>query len=179
LDDALQELESASTGASPSADILKMRGEIFMRQEKWKEAGDALKQAMALAPDDSDLAEWLGRADIHLRDYPAAIGILTQAHKQNPQSTDALRDLADAFFLHEDYAPALVALDQLARLEPPKPGSWFVRGICYDKLSRKAEAIEAYQKFLDLDAGQHDTQDIQARHRMLALQSELGQSRKK
>ena len=65
------------------------------------------------------------------------------------------------------------------RLEPPKPGSWFVRAICYDKLSRKVEAIDAYQKFLDQDNGQHDTQDFQARHRILTLQSELGQSPKK
>ena len=179
LDDALQELDRASTGASPSADILKMRGEIYVQQGKWREAEGALKQAVALAPQDPELAEWLGHADIQLRDYPAAISILTQAHKQNPQSADVLRDLADAFFLHEDYASTFGALDLLANLEPPKPGSWFVRAICYDKLLRKAEAIEAYQKFLDLDAGQHDTQDFQARHRILALQGELGQARKK
>ena len=70
-------------------------------------------------------------------------------------------------------------MDRLDKMETPKPGSWFVRAICYDKLSRKAEAIDAYQKFLDQDNGQHDTQDFQARHRILALQSELGQSTKK
>jgi tetratricopeptide (TPR) repeat protein len=59
------------------------------------------------------------------------------------------------------------------------PASWFVRGICYDKLSRKAEAIEAYQKFLDLDNGQNETQDFQARRRAYTLQSELGQAPKK
>ena len=95
-------------------------------------------------------------------------------YAQNPQSADALRDLANAFFLNENYAAALDAMDRLAKLETPKPGSWFVRAICYDKLSRKAEAIEAYQKFLDQDNGQHDTQDFQARHRMLVLQRELG-----
>ena len=74
---------------------------------------------------------------------------------------------------------ALGAMDRLAKMETPKPGSWFVRAICYDKLSRKAEAIEAYQKFLDLDGGQHDTQDFQARHRILALQRELATVREK
>jgi tetratricopeptide (TPR) repeat protein len=178
LEEALGELDSAAAGASPSADNLKMRGEIYIQQKKWKEAGDALTQAIALAPRDPELAEWLGQVDIQLRDYPAAIAILAQAYKQNPQSADALRDLADAFFLHEDYASTLGALDRLAALEAPKPGSWFVRAICYDKLSRKAEAIEAYQKFLDQDGGQHDTQDFQARHRILTLQGELGQSKK-
>jgi tetratricopeptide (TPR) repeat protein len=70
-------------------------------------------------------------------------------------------------------------MDRLAKLETPKTISWFVRAICYDKLSKKPEAIEAYQKFLDLDKGQNNTQDFQARRRALTLQSELGQSPKK
>jgi tetratricopeptide (TPR) repeat protein len=121
----------------------------------------------------------MGRVDMELRAYPAAIRALEQAYAGNPQSSDILGDLADAFYLNENYAAALDAMDRLAKLETPKPGSWFVRAICYDKLLRKAEAIEAYQKFLDQDGGQHDTQDFQARHRILVLQRELGKSRKK
>jgi tetratricopeptide (TPR) repeat protein len=178
-DDALAELDLSSAGSTPAADSLKMRGEILMQQKKWKEAGDTLKQALALAPQDSETAEWIGHTDIELKDYPAAMAVLTQVHAHNPQDTDALRDLADALFLNENYGQALEAMDRLAKLEPPKPGSWFVRAICYDKLSRKPEAIEAYQKFLDLDNGQHDTQDFQARHRIPVLQKELGPSKKK
>jgi Flp pilus assembly protein TadD len=178
-DDALAELDLSAAGSAPSVDILKMRGEIFMQQKKWKEAGDALKQALSLAPQDLEIAEWIGHTDIELKQYAAAAGILVQVHDRNPQDADALRDLADAFFLNENYGQALEAMDRLAKLEPPKPGAWFVRAICYDKLSRKAEAIEAYQKFLDLDGGQHDTQDFQARNRIPVLQKELGQSRKK
>jgi protein O-GlcNAc transferase len=179
FDEALAELDRSDAGAPPSADALKMRGEIYMQQTKWKEAGDALKQAISLSPKDAEMAEWIGHVDIELRDYPAAVRILEQAYAQNPQSADALRDLADAFFLNENYAAALEAMDRLAKLETPKPGSWFVRAICYDKLSRKAEAIEAYQKFLDQDGGLHDTQDFQARNRIPVLQRELGQSKKK
>jgi tetratricopeptide (TPR) repeat protein len=178
-DDALAELDLSAGGSAPTAETLKMRGEIFMQQKKWKETGDTLKQALSLAPQDSEIAEWIGHADIELKEYPAAVGILEQVHAHNPQDADALRDLADAFFLNENYGQALEAMARLAKLEPPKPGSWFVRAICYDKLSRKSEAIEAYQKFLDLDNGQHDTQDFQARHRIPVLQKELGQSKKK
>ena len=178
LDEALAELDRADASAAASADTLKMRGEIYMRQKKWQEAGDALKQAISLSPQDPELAGWIGRVDIELRDYPGAIRILEQAYARDPQSTDALRDLSDAFYLNEDYAAALDAMDRLAKVETPKPGSWFVRAICYDKLSRKSEAIDAYQKFLDQDGGQHDTQDFQARHRILVLQKELGLKKK-
>ncbi len=178
-DEALGEIERSDAGSAPTSDTLKMRGEIYMRQKKWKESAEILKQAIALSPQDSEVAAWIGRVDIELRDYAAAVGILQQVHARDPQNADALRDLADAFFLSENYAATLEALDRLAKLETPKPGSWFVRAICYDKLSRRAEAIEAYQKFLDLDGGQHDTQDFQARNRIPVLQRELGQTKKK
>jgi tetratricopeptide (TPR) repeat protein len=178
-DEALAELDRSDAGGAPSGETLKMRGEIYMQQKKWKEAGDALKQVISLAPQDSELAGWIGHVDIELHDYPAAVRILEQAYAKNSQSADVLRDLGDAFYLNENYSGALEAMDRLAKLETPTPGSWFVRAICYDKISRKAEAIEAYQKFLDQDGGQHDTQDFQARHRILVLQRELGQSKKK
>jgi len=179
FDEALAELDLAAASDSPAPEMLKMRGEIYLRQEKWKEARENLTEALKASSKDPELAFWLGHVDFELHDYPAAIGILSQVYAQHPQFADALRDLASAFFLNENYAEALGAMDRLDKLETPRPGSWFVRAICYDKLSRKAEAIDAYQQFLDQDNGQHDTQDIQARHRMLALQNELKQSRKK
>ena len=179
FDEALSELDRSDAGSVPSAEGLKMRGEILMQQKKWKEAVGVLTQALALSPQDSELADWLGRTDTELHDYPAAVRILAQVYRQNPQSTDASRDLANALFLNEEFASALDALDRLAKMEQPPPGSWFIRAICYDKLARKTEAIESYQKFLDLDNGQHDTQDFQARHRIITLQGELGQSTKK
>ena len=179
FDEALAELDRSDAGGAPSGETLKMRGEIYMQQKKWKEAGDALKQASSLAAQDPELAEWMGHVDIELRNYPEAVRVLEQVYARDPQNADALRDLADAFYLNENHAAALDAMDRLAKLETPKPGSWFVRAICYDKLSRKPEAIEAYQKFLDQDGGQHDTQDFQARNRIPVLQRELGQSKKK
>ncbi len=164
------------------AEQLKMRGNIYMLQEKMEgcQGRRRSREAIRLSPKDAELAGWLGHVDIELRQFPAAISILlNQVYTQDPQSVEALRDLGNAFYFNENYAEALSAMDQLAKLETPRPGSWFFRAICYDKLSRKVEAIDAYQKFLDLDKGEHDTQDFQARHRILTLQGELGQTPKK
>jgi protein O-GlcNAc transferase len=179
FDDAVGELDLFEAGAAATPDSLKMRADIYMTQKKWKEASEVLVRANQLSPSDADVAEWMGHTQIELHDYPAAIRILGQVYKQNPQSVDALRDLANVFVLSENYPSALEAMDRLAKLEPTKPGSWFVRAICYDKLSRKEEAIASYQKFLDQDGGHHDTQDFQARQRILTLQRELGLSEKK
>jgi len=179
VDDALAELNSAEAGSAPTPDGLKMRADIYVHQNKWKEASVTLAEAIRQSPQDEQLAEWLGHAEIELNDYTAAINVLGKVMADHPQDANALRELVNAFFLHEDYGAAIGAMDRLARLETPKPASWFVRAICYDKLSRKAEAIEAYQKFLDQDNGQNETQDFQARRRMYTLQSELGQAPKR
>jgi len=179
FDDALAELDSAEAGSAPSVDGLKIRADIYLHQNKWKDASVTLTEAIRQSPQDQQLLEWMGHAEIELHDYPTAINILGKVVANNPQDADALRDLVNAFFLHEDYAATIGAMDRLAKLETPKPASWFVRAICYDKLSKKAEAIEAYQKFLELDNGQNETQDFQARRRAYTLQSELGQAPKK
>ena len=179
FDDALAELDRAETGSAATAEGLKMRGDIYLRQKKWKEASETLAQAIRQSPQDQQLLEWLGHVEIELHEYPAAINILGKVVANSPQAADPLRDLVNAFFLNGDYAATIGAMDRLAKLETPKPVSWFVRAICYDKLSRKPEAIEAYQKFLELDNGQNDTQDFQARRRAYTLQSELGQAPKR
>jgi Flp pilus assembly protein TadD len=176
LDDALEELDRAENGSAPSAESLKMRGDIYLHQKKWQQAGEALTKALSLSPRDPDLPAWLGHVKIEQQDYTAAITLLGQAYAVDPKSPGILHDLANAFFLHQDYAAALGAMDRLAALEPPAPMSWFIRGICYDRLTRKAEAIEAYQKFLDLDNAQDDAQTFQARRRIVTLQNELRKS---
>jgi superkiller protein 3 len=175
FEDALAELDRTETGSAPTPDGLKMRGDIYLRQKKWKEARETLARAIQQSPQDQQLLEWLGQAEIELHDFPAAINVLGKVVANDPQDADALRDLVNAFFLNGDYAATIGAMDRLAKLETPKPASWFVRAICYDKLSKKPEAIEAYQKFLELDNGQNETQDFQARRRAYTLQSELGQ----
>jgi tetratricopeptide (TPR) repeat protein len=172
-DDALAELDRSDSIASPTAESLKMRGNIYFDQQKWKEAAEPLSRAVNLTPQDPDLSAWLGHIEIELHDYPTAIKLLGQANSLDPKSPGVLRDLANAFFLAEDYGAAIGAMDHLATIETPQPASWFVRAICYDKLDHKAEAIDAYQKFLDQDHGANDSQEFQARHRIPALQKEL------
>jgi len=179
FDEALAELDRAETGTPPTVDSLKMRGGILMQQKKWQDAAATLTRALQLSQTDPELFAWLGRVELELRDFPAAAKWLNQSLAMNPTGAGPLRDLVDAYYLGGEYPSTLAALDRLAQLETPKPISWFVRATCYDKLMHKPEAIEAYQKFLDLDQGKSDTQDFQARQRIRILEDELGRSPKK
>ncbi|MGH9816900.1 MAG: hypothetical protein ACRD6I_12555, partial [Candidatus Acidiferrales bacterium] len=67
--------------------------------------------------------------------------------------------------------------DRIEQREPPRAFSWFIRATCYDKLLRKADAVAAYEKFLELDAGRDESRRIQARARVRTLKRELENKR--
>jgi len=58
-----------------------------------------------------------------------------------------------------------VTLDEIAKMEQPGAGVWFIRAICYDKLNQSKLALEAYQKFLELDQDKNPDQVWQAKER--------------
>jgi len=173
LPQALAELDRAEANAQPTIDSLKLRADIVIAQKKWDAAIGVLLKALQLVPRDAGLHAGLGRIYLEKRDFTAAEKELRAALATDSSQINALRDLGTLLYLQGNYAAALEALDLLAKRETPLPGSWFVRAICYDKLARKKEALESYQKFIDLDEGRHDDQNFQARQRIKLLAREL------
>ncbi|HYB60906.1 MAG TPA: tetratricopeptide repeat protein [Methylomirabilota bacterium] len=173
FDAALAELDRAEAAAPPTPDSRKMRAGIYMQQGRWKDASVVFEASIPLSPNDAELYAWLGRCQLELHDYKDSVDNLNKAMQLNPADAGPLRDLVDAYYLGKDCPSTLRTIDLLSQHEPLKPVAWFVRGSCYDTLDQKADAVAAYQKFLDLDQGRHDTQDFQAKQRILALQRQL------
>ncbi|HYL10117.1 MAG TPA: tetratricopeptide repeat protein [Candidatus Acidoferrales bacterium] len=171
---ALAELDRADAGAPPGSDSLRLRADILIGKKDWDAAIGVLQTALQQTPRDAALHAGLGRILLQKRDFPSAEKELRTALGLDEQLTDALRDLGAAYYLAGDYPAALQVLDLLAKRETPAAGSWFVRAICYDKLGQRREAVEAYEKFLQLDHDSNADQDFQARHRIQLLNRELG-----
>ncbi len=144
-DEALAELERADGGKS-SVPSLKLRADIQIAQKKWKDAIATLQQAVALAPNDAQLRGGLGRTYLQVRDF------------------------ADA---EKEYPAALAVLDRIDKFETPGAGSWFIRALCYDSLNQPKPALEAYQKFLELDQNKNPDQVWQAQERSKVLRRML------
>jgi tetratricopeptide (TPR) repeat protein len=172
-EDALAELDRADAGAAPSAERTRLRASILISQKNWDGAAKALATAVTAAPTDAALHAEYGRILLQLRDFPAAERELRKSLALDGQQTDALRDLISTKYLSGNYNGTLELLDVLAKRETPTPIVLFVRATCYDKLQRKQEAVEAYQKFLAASDGSNDKEDFQARERMKLLQKEL------
>jgi Flp pilus assembly protein TadD len=172
-DEALAELDRATAGDPESLRALRLRALIYFRKKDYDHAVPVLTKAIAIAPNDPDLPAQLGHVYLEKKDYPNAVSELVVAIKMNPGSNDVLGDLVTAGYLSKNYVAALHGLDILAQRETLPLGSWFIRATCYDKLGQPAPALEAYQKFLQLNKDENSDMYFEATARARTLTREL------
>ena len=176
-DAALAELDRLDAGKKPTLESLKLRADIQIAQKKWDDSIATLQQALALSPNDAPLHGGLGRILLQKRDFAAAEKELRVALRLDGKNLAYWKDLSSTFFLGGNYPAALATLDEIAKMEQPAAGVWFVRAICYDKLNQPKLALEAYEKFLDLDQDKNPDQVWQAKERSKVLQRMLERKR--
>ena len=180
-DVALAELNRAAAGqgtdVAPNLDSLRMRADIQIAQKKWDDAIVTLNKAIALSPRDAQLHGGLGRIYLQKRDFPDALKELKVALQLDGKTLAYWKDLSTSYYLSGDCPATLATLDQIAKMETPGAGPWFVRALCYDKLNQPKPALEAYQKFLSLDQEQNADQVWQAQERSKVLRKVLEHKR--
>jgi Flp pilus assembly protein TadD len=174
---ALAELERLDAGKQPTLESLKLHADIQIAANKWDDAIVTLQQALALAPNDAQLHGGLGRILLQKRDFAAAEKELHIALRLDGENLSYFKDLSATFFLGGNYPAALATLDEIAKVEQPGAGVWFIRAICYDKLNQPKLALEAYQKFLELDRDKNPDQAWQAKERSKVLRRMLERKR--
>jgi Flp pilus assembly protein TadD len=176
-DAALTELDRLDAGKPPTVDSLKLRADVQITGKKWEDAIVTLEKALALAPNDAQLHGGLGRIYLQKRDFAAADRELRIALHLDGKNLTYFKDLSSTFYLAGNYPAALAALDEIAKVEQPGAGVWFIRAICYDKLKQPKVALDAYQKFLALDQDKNPDQVWQAKERSKVLERMLERKR--
>ena len=177
-DAAIAELDRAdAAGGPPSLDALRMRADIQIGQKKWDDAIATLQRAIALAPRDAQLHGGLGRVYLQKRDFLSAEKELKTALQIDNNNIVYWKDLSSTYYLGGNYAATISAFDVIAKVETPGPGTWFIRALCLDKLKQYQPALEAYQKFLELDKDRNPDQVWQAQQRSKALRRKLEEKR--
>lgn len=176
-DDAIAELDRADAGKKPSTDSLLLRTDIQIAQKKTDDAIASLQGALALTPKDPKLLNGLGRLYLEKRDFPSAEKTFKAALELDHRNLMIWKNLSSTYYLSGNYPATIGTLDVIAKVEPPTAASWFIRALCYDKLHQLKPALEAYQKFLDLDAGKNPDQIWQAQQRSKVLKHQLEEKR--
>jgi Flp pilus assembly protein TadD len=176
-DEALAELDRLDAGKKPTLESLKLRADVQIAGKKWNDSIATLQQALTLAPHDAQLHGGLGRILLQKREFAGAEKELRIAVRLDGKNLAYWKDLSSTFFLGGNYPAALATMDEIAKMEQPGAGVWFIRAICYDKLKQPKLALEAYQKFLGLDQDKNPDQVWQAKERSKVLQRMLERKR--
>ncbi len=113
------------------------------------------------------------------RDFPVAQKELETAVALRPDLPDAYVDLANVFYLQQNFPATVAVLNRVARLGPETPWLYFLRAISLDKLEQVEPALESYEHFLAIAKGQYPDQEFQARQRVKALNRQLEKSGKR
>ena len=167
-DAALAELDRIEAG-KPSVSSLKLRADVQIAQKRWPDAIATLQQAVSLAPNDAQLHGGLGRTYMQVRDFPNAEKELKAAIQLDAKTIEYWKDLSSSYYLAKNYSATLAVLDRIDKMETPAAGTWFIRALCYDSLNQPKPALEAYQKFLELDQNKNPDQVWQAQERSKVL----------
>ncbi len=176
-DAALAELDRADAGKPPSLDSLRSRADIQIAQKKWDDSIVTLRKAIALAPNDAQLHGGLGRVYLQKRDFLSAEKEIKAALLLDKTNLVYWKDLRTTYYLAGNWTATLATQDLIAKAETPGPGEWFVRALCYDNLKQPKPALEAYEKFLELDQDKNPDQVWQAQQRSKVLRRMLDQKR--
>jgi superkiller protein 3 len=170
---ALADLDHADSEKGPSLDSLRLRADIQVAQKKLDDAIVTLQRAIAMAPEDPQLKGGLGRIYLQKRDFTNAEKQLAAARQIDRNNLTYWKDLSSTYYLSGNFRAALATLDVIAKTETPGAGTWFIRALCYDKLSQTQLALDAYQKFLAMEQGQNSDQVWQAQQRSKVLKKML------
>jgi Flp pilus assembly protein TadD len=177
FDAALAELDRGEPGKPPSLDSLRLRADIQIAQKKFADAILTLQQAIALAPRDAQLIGGLGRVYLQKRDFASAEKELKAALQIDQNNLVYWKDLSSTYYLSGNCPATIATLDVIAKGEPPAPGAWFIRALCYDKLHQFKPALAAYERFLALEQGKSSDQVWQAEQRSKVLKHMLEEKR--
>ena len=172
-DDALAELDRAAAAGPEGLPALKLRSQVYWERKRYDDAVPVLQTAVDLAPRDADLADRLGRIYLAKRDYPNALHWLVVAYDIDPTANDLLGQVVEAEYLNKNYEQTLASLDTLSKREELPASSWYLRATCYDKLGRLPEALDAYQKFLQLNKDENSDMYFVSTSRVRTLTREL------
>jgi len=90
------------------------------------------------------------QAKFRMNDFPGALADIQSAIRLNPGDPTYPAEEASVYIRMENYDQALRSLENALRIAPDFASCYRLRGICYVRQGKKAEACEAFNKAKEL-----------------------------
>jgi tetratricopeptide (TPR) repeat protein len=172
-DEALRELDRAAGGGEESLPTLKLRAQLYLGKKRYDEAIAVLRKAEMLAPREADLSAALGHVYFEKKDYADAAPELVKAYNLDASNSAVMADIVAAEYELKNYSGTLQALDELAKHKDLPATAWFIRATSYDKLGSLQQALDAYNRFLQMNTDENSDMYFSATARVRALPREI------
>jgi tetratricopeptide (TPR) repeat protein len=97
-------------------------------------------------------------AEIHTKsgDKDKAMKVLTEARAKYPKDSNLLRTEVNVYLTDNQYDKAEALLKSLAENDQKNETVWFVLGVTYEKLGKKAEQESSYRKAIEIKPDYYD-----------------------
>jgi tetratricopeptide (TPR) repeat protein len=92
-----------------------------------------------------------GAEAIEAKEFESALELFSQAIRIDPDFAEAYNQRAIAYYLMEDYQSSIADCRRATRRMPCHFGAWSGTGHCHAHLSELAEAVECYEKALEIN----------------------------
>ncbi len=149
-------------GRKPNWQVLYFRGIAYERLKRWDEAEADFRKALALAPEEASVLNYLGYSLIDRKQkLDEAIKMVQQAVELRPNDGYIIDSLGWAYFQLGQYESALEHLERAVEL---KAGDAIIAehlGDCYWKVGRKLEARFQWQHANDNEPEAEDKARIE------------------
>jgi tetratricopeptide (TPR) repeat protein/GTP-binding protein EngB required for normal cell division len=159
---AIDALARAAAVRGGFADAHVALGELYRRRGDLDAASDSYRQALDLGVNDpalrGEIYRGLGAAYLSARRYDKAVRELRKAVASLPDDLEAQSLLGRALYLRGDLDAARLTLERAARAGNPGSDALNTLGDLYERLGRRQEASETFERSLDGSDG-----EIQAR----------------
>lgn len=150
----------ALTSCGETANGHFKKGNEFTEASQFVEAAQEYEKALEIELDNVDVMTNLGAAYYRLGELDKAIDVYTRAIAIAPNDADIRSNLAAAYVQKHEPGGSSdhleMALEQYAKaveLAPDLPEAFYGMGAVYALMGRIDDAIQAFEKFQELDTG--------------------------
>ncbi|MCL7452641.1 MAG: tetratricopeptide repeat protein [Anaerolineae bacterium] len=143
-----------TAGASQAADEHFQKGNELFDQGKFEEAIDEYGAALEEDPDNVSVLVNLGVAYYNSGELDQAVEKYNRALELAPDDADIHSNLGAAYVQQQDLQAGLEEYQRAIELDPNLAQAYFGLGVIHDGLGQPEDAIAAFEKFQELDAGQ-------------------------
>ena len=166
---AIENLKAASEG-NPSAQTLAALAAAYEQMRDYKSAAEALRRALAVAPDNDRLLRSLVEDLQRSGQYDEAIQIYQSILSDDPRDGSALLGMSEVYTAKRDWAKAQEALDKAKAIDPENVEVQADEINLLEAQGKTNDAIAALNRLLDKTQSSHYTTP-QARYRAGLLEN--------